>query len=63
MQTNKALPCRRCGTDEMLKWKTWAEVAWWIVCDGCGQRGPECSRQSDAGHGWNAQQEKEPDHV
>lgn len=49
----KALPCKRCGTDQHLLWKTFAETTHWIVCDRCGRIGPQGDNWTQAGERWN----------
>ena len=53
---NKAKPCKVCGTDRHLQWKTYAEREWWIHCDQCGQEGMARQEIAQAGEAWNAQQ-------
>lgn len=54
----KAVECKRCKTDQWLKWKFWEpnmdQITWWIVCEGCGAHGEPGYSQAEAGEKWNA---------
>ena len=54
---NKALPCCRCKSDKLLRFRQDSDLGvYWINCEGCGQTGPISSLRSVAGEKWNEQQ-------
>ena len=52
----KAIPCKRCKTDNALRWKHYNREWWVIGCDRCGAVGPQGESPREAGEGWNKQQ-------
>lgn len=51
---SRARPCKSCGTDQHLVWKTFTDRTWWIACEKCGARGAGHDVAHDALASWNA---------